>query len=94
MVLLADISTSCLTSLGGPVYLLHIFQSSCAYAHSSSSLSDCLPPSFRALSNLLRSVKQQELLRDKIVSNLGFQRQDLSLILQVISGKCWLWDAD
>lgn len=91
---LQTISTSCLTSLGGPVHLLHIFQPSHAYAYSSSNLSDYLLPSFRTLSNLLRSVKQQELLRDKIVSNLEFQRQDLSLVLQVISGQCWCWDAD
>lgn len=88
VVLLADISTSCLTSLGDPVHLLHIFKSSCAYAYSSSSLSDYLLPSCRALSNPLRSVKQQELLRDETVSNLEFQRQDLSLVLQVISDQC------
>lgn len=81
---LADISASCRTSLKLAAYLLHIFQSSHAYAYSSSNTSDYLLPSFRTLSNLFRSVKQQELLRDKIVSNLEFQRQNLSF-LQVMS---------
>lgn len=93
MVLLADISTSCLTSLTLAAYLLHIFQSSRAYAYSSSNIADYLLPSFGTLSNLFRSVEQWELMRDKIVSNLEFQRQDLSF-LQVICGQCWCWDAD
>lgn len=52
-VLLTDSDTSRLVYVGGPIHVLCVFQSPCAYADASSHLSGYLLPSFRVLSNLL-----------------------------------------